>query len=340
MKKKITTQVLFFILLSSIALAQIPEPTDFEQKLSYTEFETDYYLVNEKDIENLSMLDKVKMKELKSEKEFTKYINSNDERTTIVKHVSSENTYRDWMDKPEILLIDKNGVSQLTYSGEIVSFIEHTPKYLEMSKNLGGDILPVFTIPTREQKLIMKDNGLEIIDLDEGFTLIKSQNGEMIYNEELLYLEENQLNEDGEIIRSRKVNFMQLPDGELVYQRIRESQSIELENEIIAEHVFLRLFSNYRYENIYSKNEDVKNDHKIALSLNSDQSSAIVNYEPFTQSETLNFTLYSMSGRIIQSFKSDNNGRNTMDTSDLPPGIYILLLESNGKTISEKFIKL
>ena len=156
-----------------ISNAQDLAPLEFEQKLSYTEFEIDYYLINQDELNRISLADKVKLKELKSEKEYDAFINGNNDRTTIITHISSEGTYEEWMEEPEVVLIDKDGVGLHSYDGKMIKRIEHSPHYLDMAKNLGSDLLPIFTIPTRDEKLQMQEAGFDVVELDNNTISIR-----------------------------------------------------------------------------------------------------------------------------------------------------------------------
>ncbi len=331
---------LCLMLLSTIVFSQQIEPQDYERKLTYTEFETDYYLIDQNDLDRVSIMDKVKLKELKYEKEYEKFINENDERTTIIRHISSEGTYEDWMNEPEIVVIDKEGVSLYSNKGARINQIDHAPKYLELAKNIGSDLLPVIAFPSREDINNMKKRGMRVEELGNNFIQVSFNYQQIIFNEDLLSIEINDLNENGEIMHRLNRVFMQLPGGEIVCERIRESTIEILSNDVRAEHVFLRYFSNYRIENTYSKFPKASANQSLKVVLNSNQSSAKIEYEPFSKLNSTNITIYSIGGRAIKTIYTDHSGKTQMDITDLAPGVYIMRIQSSGKTLSEKFVKM
>ena len=328
------------LLITSIAYSQQIEVQDYERKLTYTEFETDYYLIDQKDLDRISLIDKVKLKEVKSEKEYEKYINENDEHNTIIRHISSSGTYENWMEEPELVLIDKDAVSLYNFKGEIINKIAHAPKYLELAKDLRSDLLPVISFPNKEDLNEMARRGVEIEDLGNSFIQFSYNNHSVIFNEDQLYVELQDLNENGEVIHSIQRNYMQLPNGKIAIERIRESTKVTLQNEIEAEHVFLRIFSSYRYENVFSQADKKVSATSLNIILNSNQTSAKIKYTPFSKQNYSDMNIYNVSGRLMKSFKSDHSGSTELDISDLSPGVYILRLQSSEKTLSEKFIKL
>jgi len=331
---------LCFALLTITTYSQQLEPVDYEQRLSYTEFETEYYLIDQKDIDNISLPDKVKLKELKYEREYLKFINEDAERTTIIKHISSEGVYEDWMEEPEIVYIDKDAVSIYSFKGKKINRIEHTPTYLKLAKNIGSDLLPIYNVPTREQLTEMENAGMQVEELASNFTQITFNSRQVTYNEDLLYVDVSDLNENGDVMHSVKTTYMQLPDGELVIERTRESSIVSLDNGVNAEHVFLRLFSNYRYEDIYYKSKNSVEKQILKVIANSDQSKISLNYTPFSESNVSKVTIYNINGRIVQSKNVDNSGSNEVSIQNLTPGVYIISIQSSGKSLNEKFIKL
>jgi len=316
------------------------EIADYEQKLSYTEFESDYYMMDQKVLPDIALSDKVKLKELKYEREFEQYINAENERTTIIKHISTENVYEDWMDEPETILIDKKGVALYSKEGKKLNRIEHTPTYLELAKNASLDLLPTFNVPSQEQLQRMSEMGIQVVELEDNFIQVTNQSIQMIFNEELLYLEKNELNEAGEVMHSMKTSFMEMPSGELVIERIRESSIVMLKNNIKAEHVSLRLFSNYRYDNRYQDENQLKKQQELTIGINQSQSLAVVEYQPFGAEKTSTISIYSTNGRLINAFQIENNGVARLQINDLSPGVYIIQIQSSGKKITEKFVKL
>jgi len=331
---------LCLVLLTIVTYSQDLAPLDYEQRLSYTEFETEYYLVDQKDLDNISLPDKVKLKELKYEREYDKFINDNAERTTIIKHISTEGVYEDWMEEPEIVFIDKDAVSLYSFKGVEINRIEHTPTYLKLAESNGHDLLRIYNVPNREQMEKMQKAGMQIVELGNNFTQITFKSKQITYNEDLLYMEVSDLNEAGNVMHSIKSTYMQLPDGDLVIERTRESTVVELENNISAEHVFLRLYSNYRYEDVYYKTEESVEAQILKVSSNSDQSKMFISYTPFSESSVSRVDIYNISGRLVRSISVDNSGANELSIQDLDPGVYIINLQSSGKSLSEKFIKL
>jgi len=334
--------LLTFGLVYSVAavFSQDFEIPDYEEKLSYTEFETDYYILDQKDIDNVSLPDKVKFKELKYEREYEKYLDVNNERTTLIKHISTENVYEDWMSEPEMVLIDKYGVALLTKEGKELNRIEHAPEYLKMVPEQENGLLPNYAIPGPKELQQMKAAGYKIEYLAEGFIKITNQSVQIVFNDDLKYIERNQLSKDGEVMYSLKTEFMQLPNGELVFERIRESNTVFLDNNIRAEHVFLRLFSDYSYENT-SRIETIEDKNNwMSIQTNNGQTTAIVKYKPFENDKTAVITIYTTNGRIIKSYAVENSGENQLNISELTQGIYIMRIQSEGKSIAEKFIKM
>lgn len=323
------------------AFSQQMQVPDYEQRLSYTEFETDYYIIDKMDLDNISLEDKVKLKELKSEREYEKYLNKDEEFTTVIKHIATENIYEEWMEEPEVILIDKDGVSLFSFDGKRINRIEHAPEFLELAKNTGTNLLPNFNFPRDEDLRMMGDVGMQIEELEDNFIKITFKSKQIIYNEELLYIEKNDLNENGDVMHSMKTEYMQMPSGEFVFSRIRESTIEDFDNNIKAEHVFLRLFSNYLYED--SRWEDaipVREVAELTLTTNVGQTTAILNYEPFSESKISTITIFSTSGRVVKAYQAENSGRNEIDINGLAPGVYIFRVESSGRSIGEKFIKL
>jgi hypothetical protein len=186
----------------------------------------------------------------------------------------------------------------------------------------------------------MQEVGIEVIELENNFTQITFKSKQITFNQNILYVKTSDLNENGDVMHSIKTSYMELPDGELVIDRTRESTVVTLENNVRAEHVFLRLYSNYRYEDVYKKDEDAFQKQILKILTNQDQSSLRINYTPFSENNVGMVTIYSINGRLIKTKSVDNSGDNEISIQDLDPGIYILSLQSSGKSINEKFIKL
>jgi hypothetical protein len=316
------------------------EIADYEQKLSYTEFETDYYILDQKDLANVSLPDKVKFKEIKYEREYEKYLNEYDERTTIIKHISSANIYEDWMVEPEVVLIDKDGVALLNFDGKELNRIEHTPVYLKMVPEQENGLFPRYAVPDAQHLHKMKEAGFDVVDLGNGFIQITNQSIQNIFNEEKLYVERNMLNEEGEVMYSLKTEFMQLPNGAYVFQKIRESKIEILDNNVRAEHVFLRLFSDYEFEDRSPLAPVQMQNESMTIRFNSDQSLAILEYTPFSKKASSAFSIFTTTGRLVKSYSIENSGQNQINISDLSPGVYIIRIQNDDKTIAEKFIKM
>ena len=329
-----------FLLLVTIMNGQGIEIPDYEQRLSYTEFETEYYVIDQKDLNNVALSDKVKLKEMKYEREFDQLMNNNEERTTIISQVATEGVYEDWMEKPEVILIDKDGVSLYSFEGKRVNRIEHTPTYLELAEKASTDLLPTFIIPTREQLLKMENAGMEIMELENGFIQITFKSKQVIYNPDLLYLEKNDLNENGEVMHSIKTEFMQLPGGEIVFERVRESTVEDLKNNIKSEHVFVRLFSDYKLEDRSKKKNSAINEKHLSVISNVDQTKALLKYTPFSNGSSSTVTFYNTTGRVVKTIQVENSGLNEVDINDLSKGVYIIHIQSAGKTVAEKFVKM
>lgn len=329
-----------FLLIATISIGQGIEIPEYEQRLQYTEFETEYYVLNEKDLDNVALSDKVKLKELKYEREFDQLMNQEEERTTIITQVNSEGVFEDWMEEPERILIDKDGVSLYSFKGKRINRIEHAPAYLELAKNESKDLLPTFIIPSREQLMKMENAGMEIVELENNFIQITFKSKQVIYNPDLLYMEKNDLNENGDVMHSIKTEFMQLPSGELVFERVRESTVESLKNNIRAEHVFVRLFSDYKLEDRSIKKKSVQNDKHLSIISNVDQSKALLKYTPFSDGSSSTLTIYNTTGRVVKSIQIENSGINEVDINDLSKGVYIIHIQSGGKTVAEKFVKM
>jgi hypothetical protein len=328
------------ILIGTVVFSQEFEPQDYAQKLSYTEFETDYYLIDQKDLERVSQIDKVKLKEIKWERDFEKYINEEEERTTIIKHISNEGSLEDWMEEPQVVLIDKDGISHYSHRGEKLNRINHAPKYLELAKNTGSDLLPIYPFPGKDQIEKMKKAGLNVEELNNNFIEISFPYQDILYNENQLFVEISDKNEKGEIMHSTQRSYIQLANGEFVLERIRESRIEMFENDVKAEHVFLRIFTNYRYENSYAQFSGQEIDQSMKISLNADGSKAKVEYQPFSTKNRSELMIFNVSGHVLKSLHSDHSGTVQIDLSDLSPGVYIMRIQSDGRTLSEKFVKL
>ena len=338
--KNLSLLTLGLMVYSASLYSQGIELTDYEQKLSYTEFETDYYLIDQKDIADVSLRDKVKFKEIKFEREYEKYLDANDERTTIIKHITSENIYEDWMIEPEVVRIDKNGVALLTFDGKELNRIEHTPIYLKMVPEVENGLFPRFEVPGPNHLMQMKEAGFDVLDLGDGFIQITNQSVQNIFNEDKLYIERNKLNEDGEVMYSLKTEFMQLPSGAYVLQKVRESKIETLDNNVRAEHVFLRLYSDYQFEDRNAIAPVQMQNESFTIHLTNDQSLAILDYTPFSKNPVSSITIYSTTGRLVKAYSIENSGKNQINISDLSPGVYIIRIQNGNKTIAEKFIKM
>jgi len=337
-KNFISTLCLMFITIT--AFGQLIEPNDYVKKLSYTEFETEFYSVDKSDLDNISLPDMAKMKERIYEREYDQFINKDQERTTIIKHISSQNIYEDWMEKPEILVVDKDAVSSYNFRGKPVNRIEHSPKYLKQADNIGTDLSPFFKEPTTEQLGELEKMGANIEHMRSGFTKITFKGIQKIYNVQLLYNETKNLNEKGEVMHSIKINYMELPGGELVIERRRESTVVELDNNIKAKHINNRLYSNYSYQDAtYTDNQF--EDHQV-LGIESISNNSFINirYNIFSDNNNMHVIIYNISGRIVRTETAENSGLNQISIQDLTPGIYIINIKSDGKTLNGKFIKL
>jgi len=338
-KHYLSTLCLTFITFS--LFGQLTEVTDYEKKLSYTEFETAFYSVDEDDLDNISLMDMVKMKELMYEREFEKTINAKGERTTIIKQISSKNVYEDWMDKPEVLVIDKDAVTLYTFRGVEVKRIPHAPKYLKLAEESPNDLLPQFSIPTREDLAKMEEMGMQVEIMNNGLIKITYRGSQMIYNEKFLYNETNKLNEKGEVMHSIKINYMELPGGEMVIKRKREITVVELDNNIKATHVIDRFYSDYIYEDVTIIASADKNGGQILdIKTIANNSQIIVGYKIFTDNNSVHVTIYNISGKIVRKESVENSGQNQISIENLTPGIYIININSDGKTLNGKFIKL
>jgi hypothetical protein len=340
MKTKYYLSTLCLAFITFSLFGQLTEVTDYEKKLSYTEFETVYYSVAKDDLDNISLPDMVKMKELMYEREFEKTINAKGEHKTIIKHLSTKNVYEEWMDEPEVIVIDKDAGTLYTFRGDQVKRIPHAPKYLKLAQKVPNDLLPQFTMPTKEDLDAMIEAGIKVEYMNNGSTKITFGGSQSIYNEKLLYNETNDLNEKGELVHSIRIHYMELPGGELVIKRKRETTVVELDNNIKAEHVFDRLYSDYVYEDITNDAADEIGVQILDIKSITNNSQIIVGYNIFTNSNNVHIIIYSISGKIVRKETLENSGHNQISIQNLTPGIYIINIQSEGKTLNGKFIKL
>ena len=85
------------------------------------------------------------------------------------------NVYEDWMDEPEIILIDKDGVALYSNEGKQLNRIEHTPTYLDLAKYASDDLLPTFVVPIANQIRKMIEHGIQVVEMEDNFIQITNQ---------------------------------------------------------------------------------------------------------------------------------------------------------------------
>ncbi len=328
------------VMLTISSFAQDLAPTDYEQRLSYTEFETDYYLVPKDELDHLSKIDKVKLKELKSELQYDKYINSRNEQTTIISLLSTEGIYQDWMQQPENIIIDKSGVSTYANGGELITNMPHSGTYNKLTEEV-YDFNPLFvnlSIPNQNQlDQIGSLPEATVTILFDGSIEILTPMRKIIYNEEYLYMIEFQYDENNLETWSKYTYYLRLPSGEVVYDRIRESNSEEFLNGITVKKIKTRVFSNYTLS--YGRQKSASSTD-INIIISNNQSEITLEYDKFGQNNSASVYIYSTRGNLVKRIKTDNSGRVSLHVGELNSGIYIVRVEVSGQSLSQKFIKL
>ena len=131
---------------------------------------------------------------------------------------------------------------------------------------------------------------------------------------------------------------MELPNGELVVSSNRESTVVELDNNIKAKHIINRIYSDYTYEDVNTDTDDEIQILDVKTIANN--SVLLFGYQIFTNNSDVHVSIYSISGRIVKKETIENSGQNQLSIQDLSPGVYIVSIQSAGKTRNGKFIKL
>ena len=95
----------------------------------------------------------------------------------------------------------------------------------------------------------------------------------------------------------------QLSGGEIVFERVRESTVEDLKNNIRSEHVFVRLFSDYKLEDRSKKKNSAINEKHLSVISNVDQTKALLKYTPFSNGSSSTVTIYNTTGRVVKTIQ-------------------------------------
>ena len=319
------------------ASAQAYVPVDYEQKKEYIEFEIDYYLVDQKDIASLNDKDKTRLKEMRTEKFVEHFINDENELTSIIRINDHQHAFADWMEGPEVIVIDKNGLMNYDKNGQKVRGVAHTPVYLDMLGDFQNDLSLDISFPDQQDLDQLHAMGFEIEDLGNGFIEIKRGQRSVIFNPDENFVQENLFHSNGDPLRQMQKHYMQLPNGEMTLERSKEITHLRLSSGVHAQHIILKLFSDQHLEQVYNR-ETLREEDRLKVIMNADQSLLKAGSEAFDQT-LITAYIYNMNGRLVKEEQLQNGGDRWMNINDLPSGIYILKMSAEGKSLSSKFVK-
>ena len=325
-------------LLSVYVTGQEYIPIDYEQKKEYIEFEIDYYLVAQEDLNKLNDKDKTRLKKIQTEKFVRQYLNADQELTSIIQINEQKNAFADWMESPEVILIDKNGISNYDKRGEKIRHVEHTPTYKEKLSDFQNDLSSEIIFPNREQLQFYRSKGFSVEYQQNGFIEIKRGQRSLIYKKSDGFIQENFFYEDGSPLREMKKHYMELPSGEKMLERSKETVYLELSSGVKAKHVKLKLYSDQSFENVYRRTE-IKESEKLEVVTSTDQNKLRVLKHAF-ESKNTTALIFNMNGRLVLQERVNSNEISQLDISDLPSGVYILKVTAEGQSQTSKFVKL
>ena len=330
--KTLTLSFLFlFCIVQTHGQDLIPE--NFEQKREHVEFEIDYYLVAQEDLEKLNDQDKVRLKEIRTERKVQRFIDENENLSSLIQVRSQEQAFADWMDHPEIIYIDEEGISNYDLRGNRIRYVEHSPKYLELAAQFDKNLSENFALPTEEEIRILIRKGI-LREIGEDQYEIRNGNRKLIFDPIDHFIDEIQYDEEGEILHQLQRSYIELPNGEKYLEMSRERSDLLLSSGVRAQHIILKLYSDQYFESVYSDQRVIQ---KLKITT-INEGSIQVQHKEF-EGRPAEAYIFNSSGMLVHRQRMDSMGLSQVDIADLAPGIYILKVTSEGQALSSKFVK-
>ena len=325
----------------------LDEP-DYLTKHSYTEEMKTFYLVE--DISSLTKLDKLKIIPKSQTKRYEKYLNENNEIITVVQFMDSENIYEDWMTIPHKIIVDTEGVTSFSESGEVLSASPHSDEYLsnnqsETEKSLFVNLPDLIT---EEQISNFENQGFIVYTDNNGTTSISGDGIELQFNPSDQSTEKI-ITKDGGLVHTERKIYKTLVSGEQVVDTLITKDYLTFYNGVCAEKITIKV--NTEHEVFTNTGEQRSSIVKSQNNLSDPLSFQIF---PIPVGDILtisarsavpprswfSISIFDTNGRNLLSEKKQNPFPYRISTDQLPSGTYMIKIEGKEVSWIERFIKL
>ncbi len=325
--------------------SSLVEP-DYNSKHSYTEEMKTFYIVE--DVFSVAELDKLKLIPKSQTKRYDKYLNEDNEITTIVHFLDSENIYQDWMTVPHKIIVDAEGVTSFSAENIVISAAPHGDEYPNSQNGVEKSLFVTLPAALNEDQISsIEDQGFNVNAYTNGTATI-SKDGIEIHSNPTEKSTEKVISKDGALIYSEKRFYQTLSSGEHVLEKKITRNYLTLYNGVCAEKVTVKTNSEHEV--------NIKAEEKSASPETKSNPSESISFQIFpvpvgdlltisakadsSPRSWFTISIFDTSGRSVFTEQEQNPFPYNISTNQLPGGTYIIKIEGKKASWTERFIKL
>ncbi len=349
---------LLFILLSPLCLVSFyyensEPPTECQQSLSYDMEEFRFYVIQDQsELQNLTELDKVKLKRTRLNRHFEICTDMAGEVTTEITVLNPEEVYEEWMTKTTKTVVNKDKVSMYNANGELVfqrdrsdtSKVFYNATKTAINEH-GLGIVPLFQPLSSSDIYELESQGYSIVQQSE-LTIISKENTSIYYNTGNLLFEIREL-ENGETIKTTVNKYKHDEWGQIVPDFFARKTKETLYSGVCVEQVLIRKYSNYVNsarigERSLNDNQAVTDGSKIFSVFPNPSTAQLYVQIPGMLDQTPNASVKVIDayGMVKLTLLNQQPGIvSQISLKELDPGVYFIMAEHDGKSYSERFVK-
>ena len=323
---------------------QVAAPADYVLRLTFTEKQKSFFIVDS--LDGLNMLDMVKLKEYEQERVVSKYLIDTGDVVTIIDHLNSVNYFEEWMPEVKTTYIDGSGVYLFDSIGEQLMFLPHSPRYDTLSLLRAANFFPAFEPLAAAQIAELESNGVVVDSIGGAALSIRFGNKETLYDHSELRIENRVYDGEGlpSFVASKR--FITLTGGEIVPERVVEKRAYTFSSGVCGHFVTIKAFGNYELE--YA---DTTIQRKYGYDLpDRNLNFTLVNnpvYEKLTitvpekaTGANIQLRIIDFTGNVQSAWEGRTEEVLEVRVGALPAGIYIVSIYAEGKSWNSKFVKI
>ncbi len=352
----------FSILLAGFILASFSFPSEFKDEcltsnctllLSYDATEITTYKLQNGVFDDLTALEKVKLKSRQKELHVEVCLNKAGDIITEILLLNPEEYFEDWMSQIAKTVITEKSVKVYDDMGVLLLDRSKSAKSLDVSKGIyqglfdGLKPAPQFLKLTTEHYNQLQQAGFTVETLPNG--AIKANNGSL----ELIYDTENRLLtksffKDGILQSSITEHFIEDSSKELVpnykleksYKTFPSGVCVEENRLTVYKNYFANRAKNRSFENEFeASNNTLENNNSMSVYPNPGNGLINIRIPKSLKGKMIKIRVLNAIGQIISEFEKKANRQFQLDLSNFNSGIYSISLEGNGERYSKKIIK-